>query len=518
MYRSHFLFALFAIVAQPLWAAETERPNIIVIMADDLGYSDLGCYGGEIRTPNLDRLAAGGMRFSQFYNCALCGPSRAALMTGLHPHQTGIFGWTGLLNNRCVTLFELLKGAGYTTCAVGRLDMVTAENWHDPANIQRYADRFLGSTGHTGPGNYFKDVHNTQFFRDGRPFVLPPEGTYKTDLITDFATEFIAEAVTKEEPFFLYMAHYAPHWPLHAKSEDMDKYRQLYRKLGWDDARSRRYQRLVELGLIGAESQLSPRDSRVPPWPDAPDKQWEADRMAAYAGQVDSLDQSVGRIMGALQRVKADDNTLVMFLSDNGASDQAVNSVDQPGQTWRVDGTLTQAGNKPTISPGGPDTFVTGGPPWSNVSNAPLRGHKQSNHEGGIATPFIAWWPGVIKQVGAISPEPAHITDIMATCLDAADVQYPAQLPGRKVRPLAGSSLLPLFAGGQLEGLRTLCWATSGCRAIRTGSWKLVSARGGPWELYDLASDRTELRDLSSRYPERVEMMANAFDQWRDEE
>ncbi|HUT94376.1 MAG TPA: sulfatase-like hydrolase/transferase, partial [Thermoguttaceae bacterium] len=357
MRMPHLRFALLslAICGLPASTLSAERPNIVVIMADDLGYSDLGCYGGEIETPNLDRLAEGGLRFSQFYNCALCGPSRAALMTGLHPHQVGIFGWTGLLNDRCVTAFELLKRAGYATCAVGRLDMVTADNWHDPAMIGRYVDRFLGSTGHSGPGNYFKEVRNTQFFRDGHPFTLPPEGTYKTDLITDFATDFIAEAAAGEKPFFLYVAHYAPHWPLHAKPDDMAKYREVYRNLGWDEARSGRYGRLVEAGLIGAGSRLSPRDPRVPAWEDAEHKPWEADRMAAYAGQVDSLDQSVGRVMDALGRAKVDRNTLVMFLSDNGASDQAVGPLDRPGQTWRVDGTPTRVGNKPTIPPGGPD-------------------------------------------------------------------------------------------------------------------------------------------------------------------
>jgi arylsulfatase len=490
------------------------QPNIVLILADDLGYSDIGCYGGEIRTPNLDRLAAGGVRFSQFYNCALCGPSRAALMTGLYPHQVGIFNWTGLLNDRCVTMFELLKRAGYATCAVGRLDMVTADDWHDPAMIARSVDRFLGSTGHTGPGNYFKDVRNTQFYRDGRPYALP-DGAYKTDLITDFAVDFIAEAGGKDRPFFLYVAHYAPHWPLHAKPEDMAKYRELYRKLGWDEARTRRHRRLVELGLIGAESRLSPRDARVPAWRDAEHKDWEADRMAAYAGQVDSLDQSVGRIVDAIRRAKADDNTLVVFLSDNGASDQGVGALDKPGQTWRADGTPTRVGNTPDIPPGGPDTFVTGGPPWANVSNAPFRRHKQSNHEGGIATPFIAWWPGVIRQAGAISSEPAHITDVMATCLDAAGVEYPAQFNGRSVLPPAGRSLLPIFKGGRIEGPRTLCWATSGCRAVRIGPWKLVSAKGGPWELYNLETDRTELNDLAKQQPERVEAMAKAFDQWK---
>jgi arylsulfatase len=219
--------------------------------------------------------------------------------------------------------------------------------------------------------------------------------------------------------------------------------------------------------------------------------------------------------MDAVRRATAEENTLVLFLSDNGASDQAVGAVDKPGQTWRVDGTPTQVGNKPTIQPGGPDTFVTAGPAWANVSNAPFRRHKQSNHEGGIAAPLIAWWPRAIKQAGAILHEPAHITDVAATCLDAAGVEYPAQFHGRNVLPLAGRSLLPVLDGRRFEGTRTLCWATSGCRAIRRGPWKLVSTQGGSWELYNLEIDRTELNDLAQQYPERVQAMAKSFNAWR---
>ena len=237
---------LLTVLAATLLAADppaAARPNIIVMMADDMGFSDLGCYGGEIQTPNLDRLAKEGIRFSQFYNCSLCGPSRSALMTGLHPHQVGISQWTGLLNNRCVTVFELLKQAGYATCAVGRLDMVTAENWHEPKNIRVCVDRYFGSTGHQGPGNYFASVRTTAFYRDGKPYSIPAGG-YKTDLITDFAVDFIRDA-DASQPFFLYMAHYAPHWPLHAKPEDIAKYRDLYRQLGWDKVRQQRLERLV---------------------------------------------------------------------------------------------------------------------------------------------------------------------------------------------------------------------------------------------------------------------------------
>jgi len=496
-------------------AAPVDSPNIILVLADDLGFSDVGCYGSEIQTPNLDRLAASGVRFSQFYNCALCGPSRAALMTGLQPHQVGIFNWTGLLNDRCVTAFELLHRAGYATCAVGRLAMVTAENWHDPAMIARCVDRFLGSTGHTGPGNYFQDVRNTAFYRDGKPFTLPREGTYKTDLITDFAVEFIQKAARKERPFFLYMAHYAPHWPLHAKPEDMAKYRALYRRLGWDEARARRYQRQIELGLIASGSRLSPRDARAPAWQDAPHKDWEAARMAAYAAQVDCLDQSVGRVVDALRDAEADRNTLLLFLSDNGASDQAVGALDKPGATWRVDGTPTRVGNLPTIWPGPADTFVTAGPAWANVSNAPLRGHKQSNHEGGIAAPCIAWWPGRIGKPGSITAEVAHITDVMATCLDVAGVDYPTEFETRTVQPLAGKSLVPVLQGGRRQGWPSLCWATSGCRAVRVGPWKLVARKNGPWELYNLQNDRTELDDLARQHADRVQAMAKLFEEWR---
>ena len=509
-------FAVFMLAAPMLAATAARKPNLLVILADDMGFSDLGAYGSEIRTPNLDALARGGLRFSQFYNCALCGPSRSALMTGLHPHQVGIFTWTGLLNDRCVTAFELLKRAGYATCAVGRLDMVTAENWHEPAKIARHVDRFLGSTGHTGPGNYFKEVRGGQFYRDGQPISLPPEGTYKTDVITDFAIKFINEAATKDRPFFLYMAHYAPHWPLHAKPADIAKYRKLYRQLGWDEVRARRHQKMIELGLLPANTKLSPRDSRVPAWTNAPDKNWEAERMAVYAAQIDALDQSVGRVMAELRRTGADKNTLVLFLSDNGASDQGgAAALDKPGSTWRVDGTKTRVGNTPDIQPGPADNFVTGGPPWANVSNTPFRQHKQSNHEGGIASPLIAWGPGLVAHSGTLSAELSHITDITATCLDVAGVEYPADFEGRKVLPLAGRSLLPLLRGGQRAGHPSLCWATSGNRAVRVGSWKLVSNKGSPWELYDLAADRTELDDLAKQQPDRAQAMATIFETWR---
>jgi arylsulfatase A-like enzyme len=503
-----------ALLAWPISSAAAARPNVVLILADDMGFSDPGCYGGEIQTPHLDRLAAEGVRFSQFYNCALCGPSRAALMTGLPPHRVGITRWTGLLNERCVTLFELLKPAGYATCAVGRLDMVTAETWHDPQNIARYVDRFFGTTGHQGPGNYFEDVRNTAFYRDGEPYSIP-DGGYKTDLITDFATQFIREA-DSSQPFLLYMAHYAPHWPLHAKPEDIARYRDLYRMLGWDQVRASRLNRLIDSGVVPAGTHLAPRDERARPWEQAKSQDWEAERMAVYAAQIDCLDQNIGRVMQALHEKGVADNTLVLFLSDNGAADTSAGPLDKPNQTWRSDGVPTRVGNRPEIWPGAADTFVTAGPAWACAANTPFRGHKQGNFEGGIASPLIAWWPNGIRDRNRISPEMCHITDITATVLEVAGVDYPAEFAGRTPSPTTGRSLLPLLQGNDWEGQATLCWSTSGSRAVREGQWKLVSAPGGPWELYDLSRDRAEQNNVADANPQRVARMAKTFEDWKN--
>jgi arylsulfatase A-like enzyme len=501
-----FLFASIAAMA-------AERPNIVVFLADDLGFSDLGCYGGEIKTPNLDRMAAEGLRFTNFYNCALCGPSRAALMTGLHPHQTGISNWTGLLNERCVTAFELLKGAGYATCAVGRLDMTTSRVWHEPPNLSRVLDRYLGSTGHQGPGNYFADVRLNASYRDGEPFSIP-KGGYKTDYITDFAVEFIREQ-KKERPFFIYLAHYAPHWPLHAKEADIAKYRALYRRLGWERARSDRHQRTLALGLIPPGTRLAMADPRVKPWAASPNQDWEAERMAVFAAQVDCLDQNVGRVMDALKETGADRDTLVFFLSDNGASDTGGGGVlDKKDQTWRVDGTPTRSGNRPDIWPGPADTFVTAGPAWSNVSNAPFRNHKRSAYEGGIASPLIVRWPAEIDKGGGLSAELSHITDVTATILDAAGATYPPEYDGRKIAPIEGRSLLPLLRDGKREGHPHLCWSISGHRAVREGDWKLVAAPDKAWELFDLSRDRAELDDVTASHPEIVARLAKLHEEF----
>ena len=499
---------------EPAGSPRGPRPNIVLIMADDLGYSDLGCYGGEIHTPNLDRLAAQGLRFSQFYNCALCGLSRAALLTGLYPPQVGMRGWTGLLNERCTTSVELLHQAGYATLVVGRLDMTTAETWHDPQCLSRHIDHYFGSTGHTGPGNYFRPVRGTNFYLDGQPYEFPAEETYKTDLITDYAVQFLQQAAQRDAPFFLYIAQYAPHWPLHARPEDIAEYRDLYRQTGWDELRRRRHQRLIELQLIDPALAISPRDARVPAWRQAPHQDWEAERMAVYAAQVDRMDQSVGRILEAVQQAGVERNTLVLFLSDNGASDQAVNGpLDRPGNPWRLDGTPTRVSNCPDILPGGADAFVTGGPPWANVSNTPFRSYKNTCYEGGIATPLIVRWPGVVPQGGEVTGEVGHIMDLMATCLDVARVEYPSRFaapalaPGRQEsaaglsRPLARGPRRIVLDGQRLPGsqdgpLETRRGPGGALGIVRSGDRPQRTARFGRAESRPRRRPDRRLREL----------------------
>ncbi|MGI6416293.1 MAG: arylsulfatase [Thermoguttaceae bacterium] len=500
-------------------AREDRRPNIVLIMADDMGYSDLGCYGGEIETPNLDRLASGGLRFSQFYNCALCGPTRASLMTGLYNQQVGIRQWTGTLNDRCATIVELLKAAGYSTLVVGRLEGITADDWRDPERVAQHADHFFGTCPRpgepAGAGNYFKPIRNSRFVLDGKPHELPPTATfYKTDLFTDYAVKFIDDAVARKKPFLLYAAYSAPHWPLHAKPDDIAKYRRMYAESGWDKLRQDRRRRLIELGLIGEKCRLTPRDARAPAWEKAEHTAWEAERMAVYAAQIDCLDQNIGRLLETVRRAGVERNTLVLFLSDNGASDQAYRVIDQPGRTWRLDGTPTRCGNDPSIMPGGADTFVTYGPPWANVSNTPFRQYKATCFEGGIAAPLIAYWPEVIEQKGRITHQPAHLIDIMPTCLELAGTSYPERFRGRSLLPLEGASLVPIFQGGRRDDHEVLCWNVAGSRAVRMGRWKLVAAKGKPWELYDLQTDRSEMDNQANNQPDRVREMSEVYVRW----
>jgi arylsulfatase len=482
-------------------ASETgtpKRPNIIVIMCDDFGFSDLGCYGSEIQTPNLDRLGFGGVRFTQFYNTARCCPSRAALLTGLYQHQAGIGhmvgnkgvpSYQGYLNDRCVTVAEAIRAGGYTPLMTGKWHVGEARpHWPLDRGFEHYWGLISGAC------NYYQLDPGRQMAEDNEPWTPPAEGFYMTDEISTRAAKMIDEYGRRPDPFFLYVAYTAPHWPLHALPEDIAKYRGKY-LCGWDELRQRRHKRMIELGIVDPTWPLSPRDPDVGAWEDEKNKQWQDSRMATYAAQVDRVDQGVGRILSKIKQLGQEENTLILFLADNGGCHE------------------NQRDNKPEITPGPRDTFASYGRCWANASNTPLRMFKTWVHEGGIASPLIAYWPGRIK-AGRITHQVGHIIDIMPTCLDAAAVQYPKEYKGRAITPVEGKSLLPVFEGKAREGHAAIFWEHQGNRAVRQGKWKLVAKNEAKWELYDLETDRTELHDLASQMPQKVKELEALYDNW----
>lgn len=477
-----------------------KRPNIIVIMADDMGFSDLGCYGSEIATPNLDRLAAGGLRFTQFYNGARCCPTRAALLTGLYSHQAGIGhmvqdrgtpAYQGYLNARCVTIAEALGTSGYQTFMAGK--------WHVGENRPHWpVDRgFKRSfTLISGGSNYFRLDPGRKMAIGDQPYT-PSGKYYMTDAFTDHAVEFLNDSAGKPEPFFLYLPYTAPHWPLHAWPEDIAKYRGKYRK-GWDTLREERHARQIRMGLVEARWPLTPRDAESPAWSGLSEQARDDFdlRMSVYAAQIHRLDQGIGRVLAKVKELGQEDNTLVLFLADNGGCAEEKIAGEQ-------------------AAPAGPaDSFTSYGLPWANASNTPFRLYKHWVHEGGISSPLIARWPAVIKARNTLSHQPGHIIDIMATCLDAAGATYPKTYQGREILPLEGRSLLPVLQGRQREPHPALYWEHEGNRAMRQGTWKLVSRHPGEWELFDLETDRTELKNLAADEPARVKAMALAWDAW----
>jgi arylsulfatase len=496
--------------AAPEEAPARKRPNIVVIMADDMGFSDLGCYGSEIRTPNLDRLAQDGLRFTQAYNAARCCPTRAALLTGLYPHQAGMGGmvstsakprpagpYQGYLNRECVTIAEVLRGAGYRTYMSGKWHVGEApEHWPR----KRGFDRYFGLI--SGASSYFELLDEERGRRfmanDDAPYTPEGDQFYMTDAFSDHAVQYLDEHRDPDTPFFLYLAYTAPHWPLHAWPEDIAKYRGTYR-IGWDELRERRYRRLLELGIIDPKWRLSPRDPEVPAWDTVENKDdWDL-RMAVYAAMIDRLDQGVGRVLDTLRRIGAEDNTLVLFLADNGGCHESVES---------------RKLNKPGTLPGERGSFAAYQRPWANASNTPFRWFKHWVHEGGISTPLIARWPGRIQQRGVLTNQVAHVTDIMATCVDMAQAEYPETFEGHPITPLAGKSLLPVFDGKTWEPHARLFWEHEGNRAVREGRWKLVAARQNEWELYDLEADRTELHNLAKEQPDRAAALLKTWEDW----
>jgi arylsulfatase A-like enzyme len=516
MNRRDFLAALGGGLAAPL-AGAARRPNIVIMLADDMGFSDLGCYGSEIATPNLDRLAKGGLRFTQFYNTARCCPTRASLLTGLYPHQAGVGhmvedynvpGYRGDLNKQCVTIAEAMRPAGYHTLMSGKWHVTPAQpqskhNWP----LQRGFEKYFGII--HGAASYYNPVTLT---RDNEPVQADKRDFYFTDAIANNAVDYIKEYAARPEPFFLYTAFTSPHWPLHALPEDIEKYKDRY-KGGWDKLRAERHRRMIEMGVVSGKSPLTPRDSRVPAWEDAPDKEWQTRRMAVYAAQIDRLDQNVGRIMSALRAAGAEDNTLVLFLADNGGCAEELSPTMKtlplhiPKQTR--DGRPVHPGNDPKLMPGPEDTYQSYGIGWANASNTPFRLYKHWVHEGGISTPLIAHWPAVITRRGGFTNQPGHLVDLMATCVDVGGAHY----PGAPITPMEGASLKPVFEGKQRAG-HDIYWEHEGNRAVRRGKWKLVSRYPDQWELYDLEADRTEMHNLAGAEPARVKDMVAMYDAW----
>jgi len=508
----------------------TTKPNIVLILNDDMGYSDLGCYGGEVQTPNLDRLAAQGVRFTQFYNTARCSPSRASLLTGLHPHQTGIGvltynmgpeGYAGNLNRRCVTIAEALKASGYRSYLSGK--------WHvagkltqptDSWPMQRGFDGFYGTI--IGAGSFY-DPNTLTRGNDNIEHEARVPGFFYTDAISDNAVEFIRRHRKEHasQPFFQYVAYTAPHWPLHAHDEDIAKYRGRF-DAGWDRLREQRLERLVASGLLDAAWPLSDRDPTQPAWTDARHKDWLLRCMEVYAAQIDRMDQGIGRILRTLEGEGQLDNTLVIFLADNGACaedipddltvDELVNRLMIAKERTRA-GEPVQFGNDPAVMPGPENTYQSYGRAWANLSNSPFRLYKHWIHEGGIATPLIVHWPQGIAGRGAIRHTPGYLPDIMATILDATGTAYPADWQGQPIEPLEGSSLLPALER-ELASRPPMFWEHEGNAAVRIGNWKLVRKYPDPWELYDMANDRTELNDVAAQHPDRVREMAAQYEAW----
>lgn len=500
------------------------RPNVLLVLADDMGFSDIGPYGGEISTPSLDRLAAGGVRMTQFYNTARCSPSRASLLTGLHPHQVGIGilnfddapdGYPGDLADDCATVAEVVRDAGYATYLSGKWHLsVDMEQPNHSWPTRRGFDRFFGTL--EGAGSFYRPRTLTRDETNVEHEAEEP-GWFYTDAISENAVRFLAEHDEQrpDDPFFLYLAYTAPHWPLHAHNDDIARYEGRF-DAGWDRLREERLERLVAEGIIDRSWAMAPRDARVPAWDDAPHHDWEAQRMATYAAQVDRMDQGIGLVLAELERTGRLEDTLVVFLSDNGGcaeemppgpgAREFVTSFVPVQETTR-EGDPVTVGNDPALRPGPESTYMSYGRAWANLSNTPFREYKHWVHEGGIATPFIAHWPAGLAG-GALCTAPSQLVDVLPTIAEVAGATYPADAP-----PAEGRSLLGAWRGEPREE-RELFWEHEGNSAVRRGRWKLVRKHRGDWELYDVEADRTELHDRAAEEPALVASLAEAYEAW----
>ena len=540
-------------------AVNGKQPNIILIMSDDMGFSDIGCYGGEISTPNLDKLADNGIRFTQFYNTARCCPTRASLLTGLHPHQTGIGhmegdwkleSYRGRLNNKCMTIAEVLKHNGYATFMAGKWH-VAGLGYEDKSNHnwprQRGFDKFYGTI--RGAGSFYDPETLT---RDNTPISALNDSQYKptkyyyTDAITDNMNTYIDEHMENDsgKPFFSYVAYTAAHWPMHAFEEDVQKYKGKYDK-GYDAIRRKRFDRLKKMKIINSDCKYT---ETVGDWDNCDFKDWEARCMEVYAAMVERMDRGIGQIVENLKKHGQLDNTIIFFLQDNGGCAEGLGRgihkdwylggvkpmKDEDLQDRFVPPMRTRdgrpvLGGKTTI-PGPDGTYIAYGKNWANVSNTPFKQYKHWVHEGGISTPLIVHWPNGIdkKHNGKLRQQTGQLTDIMKSCVVAANAKYPAEYNGNNIHPMEGVSLLPALNSDDPVNREALYWEHEGNRAIRIGDWKLVSKAHdhdrkydsvevlplSEWELFNIKKDRSEKNNLASEYPDKVKKMSIQWQDW----
>lgn len=499
-------------------ADSNQAPNVLIILADDMGYSDIACFGSEVKTPNLDRMAEEGLRMTQFYNSARSCPSRAALLTGLYPHQAGMGGmadqhlsiesYAGYLSQQSVTIAEALKPAGYKSYMSGKWHVGDAKHvWPCNRGFDRSFVFLNGASSYYNIEPYrdstWQHGRILTILQDSSKYTPPKEGFYMTDAFTDHALTFLKEH-PKDQPFFMYLAYTAPHWPLHAPEEDIAKYEGRY-DIGWDSLRAERLERMKKLGIVAQDAQLSERYEGVKAWTDLPDdkKTQYAREMAVYAAMIDRMDQNIGRVIAQLESMGELDNTLIIFMSDNGGC-----RADGVGHSDHLD----KSGPI-----GSPQSFEAYGPGWANASNTPLRYFKAMVHEGGIASPCVVRYPKLIT-ANSINESVGHIIDLMPTVLELAGATYPQTHKGQTIKPMAGKSLLPVFKGEVVKRETPLFWEHYDNKAVRIGDWKLVMKRESPqWELYNMIEDPIESRDMTDSLPQKTDSLLNLYQRWAKE-
>lgn len=501
---------LFSLGSPAFAARKSKRPNIVLIMSDDMGISDLGCYGGEIDTPNLDALAAGGLKFKNFYCEPMCIPARATLLTGIYENKSLIKGQDGQrLRTSSLSIGEVLKSAGYATAMSGKWHLGGGDNIPYNRGFDKYFGTIYGAGSFFAPLSLMRDDKNAEHEYMAEDF-------YYTDAIADNAVDYINQTPSRK-PLMLYVAYTAAHWPLHARPADIEKYKGKY-AMGWDELRRQRFGRMKRLGVIDGKTKLSPRDPDVPAWKDQPHKDWQQRRMEVYAAQIDSMDRSIGRIIDALRETGRLDDTIVMFTTDNGGChvEYGPNRKGEFLNETTRDGIPLKPGNIPGLMPGAEDTFQSYGRGWANASNTPYRMFKLYAHQGGIRNPLIVHWPNGIKPGlrGTFCDRAAHMIDIMPTILEAADARHPASAANKDVQAMDGKSFLPALFGKKLPPHDPMFWKWASGKAVIDGKWKLASRDKKPWELYNLEDDPTELNDLADRHPEKAKHLESMWDKW----